>query len=83
MNDQPKLIAGTDYVINSNGDLVFTAAYLLKRGYCCQSGCLNCPYAYSCTVDPNVPSEYNDAWESFKSDDEEILDDEKDDEKDD
>lgn len=24
--------------------LVFTAAYLLKRGYCCNSGCRHCPY---------------------------------------
>jgi hypothetical protein len=24
--------------------LVFTAAYLLKRGSCCGSGCRHCPY---------------------------------------
>jgi hypothetical protein len=24
--------------------LVFTAAYLLKRGYCCNSNCRHCPY---------------------------------------
>ena len=24
--------------------LVFTAAYHLKRGYCCNSDCRNCPY---------------------------------------
>lgn len=24
--------------------LVFTAAYQLKRGYCCNSGCRHCPY---------------------------------------
>ena len=24
--------------------LVFTAAYHLKRGYCCFSGCRHCPY---------------------------------------
>jgi hypothetical protein len=24
--------------------LVFTAAFLLKRGYCCESGCRHCPY---------------------------------------
>jgi hypothetical protein len=27
-----------------NGLLVFTAAYHLKRGYCCNSGCRHCPY---------------------------------------
>jgi Family of unknown function (DUF5522) len=24
--------------------MVFTAAYLLKRGVCCGSGCRHCPY---------------------------------------
>lgn len=24
--------------------MVFTAQYLLKRGYCCGSGCRHCPY---------------------------------------
>jgi hypothetical protein len=27
-----------------NGLLVFTAAYHLKRGYCCGNGCRHCPY---------------------------------------
>lgn len=34
---------GIDYYIE-NGLYVFTAAYLLKRGYCCGSGCRHCPY---------------------------------------
>ncbi len=38
------LIEGEDYYFNENGLMVFTAAYLLKRGYCCGNGCLNCPY---------------------------------------
>jgi hypothetical protein len=25
-------------------NFVFTAAYHLKRGYCCESGCRHCPY---------------------------------------
>ncbi|NUQ30423.1 MAG: hypothetical protein HOQ35_18160 [Acidobacteriaceae bacterium] len=24
--------------------LVFTAQYLLRRGYCCNNGCRHCPY---------------------------------------
>jgi hypothetical protein len=32
---------------------------------------VNCPYGYSDKVDPNVPAEYNDAWETFEYDDEE------------
>ena len=27
-----------------NGLIVFTEAYLLKRGYCCKFGCRHCPY---------------------------------------
>jgi Family of unknown function (DUF5522) len=30
-----------------NGYLVFTAAYHLKRGSCCGSGCRHCPYGNS------------------------------------
>lgn len=32
-----------DYIIIS-GKWIFTKEYLLKRGYCCYNGCLNCPY---------------------------------------
>jgi len=32
-----------DYVVE-NGAIVFTASYLKRRGYCCDSGCRNCPY---------------------------------------
>ena len=34
---------GIDYYLE-NGLLVFTAAFLRKRGYCCESGCRHCPY---------------------------------------
>jgi len=30
-----------------NGLVVFTAAFLLKRGYCCKRGCRHCPYPKS------------------------------------
>jgi len=39
------LVEGADYYIE-NGLYVFTAQYLLKRGYCCQSGCRHCPYGF-------------------------------------
>jgi hypothetical protein len=32
-----------DYYME-NGLMVFTAAYLLARGYCCGNGCRHCPY---------------------------------------
>ncbi|MFM1744938.1 MAG: hypothetical protein RLZZ630_875 [Bacteroidota bacterium] len=33
-----------DYYMTPEGYLVFTEKYHLKRGYCCQSGCLHCPW---------------------------------------
>ena len=34
---------GLDYYLE-NGLFVFTATFLRKRGYCCESGCRHCPY---------------------------------------
>ena len=39
-------VEGEDYYFNEAGLLVFTREYHLKRGYCCNSGCLHCPYGY-------------------------------------
>jgi hypothetical protein len=33
-----------DYYFDANGLMVFTAAYHLRRGYCCGSACRHCPY---------------------------------------
>jgi hypothetical protein len=40
---QPSALAPEDYYFEGPY-LVFTAAYHLKRGYCCGSGCRHCPY---------------------------------------
>ncbi|MBI4603456.1 MAG: hypothetical protein HY721_16010 [Planctomycetes bacterium] len=37
------LVEGLDFYVE-DGVLVFTAAYLLRRGLCCGNGCRNCPY---------------------------------------
>ncbi|MDQ3393526.1 MAG: DUF5522 domain-containing protein [Bacteroidota bacterium] len=42
--DAVKLQEGEDYYFNEEGLMVFTSAYLLKRGYCCKNKCRNCPY---------------------------------------
>ena len=39
------LVEGVDYYFE-DGLMVFTRAYHLKRGYCCQSGCRHCPYGF-------------------------------------
>ena len=33
-----------DFYLSPEGYRVFTAQFLLKRGYCCQSNCKHCPY---------------------------------------
>jgi hypothetical protein len=39
------LEAGADtYVDPPSGLTVLTAAYLARRGFCCDSGCRHCPY---------------------------------------
>jgi hypothetical protein len=43
-----ELVEGIDYYME-NGFLVFTAIYLQRRGYCCQSGCRHCPYGFKRT----------------------------------
>lgn len=42
---EPELQEGLDYYIE-NGLFVFTEVFLLRRGYCCESGCRHCPYQY-------------------------------------
>ena len=33
-----------DYYINEDGKVVFTEAFHLKRGHCCDNDCKHCPY---------------------------------------
>lgn len=37
------LVEGEDYTLENN-KMVLTKEFLLKRGYCCNSKCRNCPY---------------------------------------
>ena len=49
---------GKDYLIDENGNLVFTQDFLAARGDCCESGCKNCPYGFhDRKLDPSIPSE--------------------------
>ena len=40
-----------DYYIGSEGYIVFTEKYHLKRGFCCKSGCKHCHYGYDIKTD--------------------------------
>ncbi|MEZ4441549.1 MAG: DUF5522 domain-containing protein [Polyangiaceae bacterium] len=39
----PRLKLGQDYYLEE-GKMVLLPSYLLRRGYCCNSGCRHCPY---------------------------------------
>ncbi len=43
MGKPQRLVEGVDYYMEG-AYLVFTRHYLLRRGYCCNSGCRHCPY---------------------------------------
>lgn len=43
---------GTDFYYNEQGLVVLTSTYHLKRGVCCGSGCLHCPYDYENVNEP-------------------------------
>jgi hypothetical protein len=42
---QPELLLGRDYYLEGT-KMVFTADFLRRRGYCCESGCRHCPYGF-------------------------------------
>jgi len=40
---ESSLAEGEDYYFEGAA-MVFTAKFLLRRGYCCESGCRHCPF---------------------------------------
>jgi hypothetical protein len=40
-----ELVEGRDFY-REGPYIVFTAAFLLRRGFCCHSGCRHCPYGF-------------------------------------
>ena len=47
-----ELIENEDFYCNEEGNMVFTAKYLLKKGECCGNGCRHCPYNYINVSEP-------------------------------
>ncbi len=47
-----RLIEGEDFYYNDEGFIVFTAAYHLKKGFCCGNGCRHCPYQFENVPEP-------------------------------
>jgi len=60
-SSQRALQENIDYTINKNGNMVFTAEFLLSRGFCCQSGCQNCPYG----IHDSIPTKKKEIGSSF------------------
>ncbi len=57
-----ELIEGIDYYLE-NGFVVFTSIYLLRRGFCCRSGCRHCPYGF--VREDEAPSTRTDVEDRF------------------
>lgn len=53
-NERPSLVEGLDFY-REGAYVVFTAAYHLRRGYCCESGCRHCPYG-----EESSPAEFHE-----------------------
>ena len=51
-----ELVEGEDYYCEGPF-MVFTEAYLRRRGYCCESGCRHCPWGYSRERRTDVPDD--------------------------
>jgi Family of unknown function (DUF5522) len=49
-----KPVEGEDYYFEGRF-MVFTEAFLRKRGYCCESGCRHCPYGFEKDRRGDVP----------------------------
>jgi len=60
------LFEDDEFVVNNEGLFVFTAEYLLKRGYCCGNGCLNCPFDYKNVVNLERKKQLIEAMEIRK-----------------
>lgn len=43
---------GLDFYYNRDGLVVLTSTYHLKRGKCCGTGCVHCPYDYENVSEP-------------------------------
>ncbi len=48
---------GVDFYYNDEGLMVLTEKYLLKRGHCCHSDCVHCPYKEDEKGDASIPFE--------------------------
>jgi len=43
--NKPSLVEDEDFY-REGAAMIFTARFLLRRGYCCHNGCRHCPYEF-------------------------------------
>jgi len=55
-----KLVEGEDFY-REGAFVVFTAAYHLRRGRCCESGCRHCPFGFTAKEGREVENTGNEA----------------------
>lgn len=41
---EAKAVLADDYYFDATGLMVFSSAYLSRRGFCCENDCRHCPY---------------------------------------
>jgi hypothetical protein len=46
------LVPGEHFYFSPEGLMIFTRKYHLERGYCCGSGCRECPFDYESVPEP-------------------------------
>lgn len=64
-----------DFYINEDGNTVFTKEFHLRRGYCCESGCLHCPFGFNEKSDESsdIPHELRRADQTRDISDEDLA----------
>ncbi len=50
MNCKQKGMADEDFYLDAKGNIVLTAFYHEKRGYCCKKWCQHCPWRIGETI---------------------------------
>lgn len=62
IHDSASQRGDSSYIDPSSGLLVMTAAYHLRRGFCCGAGCRHCPYPPDVQAEAGRPTDAA-SWE--------------------
>jgi hypothetical protein len=65
--NQQEFIEGKDYYFNEEGFMVLTEFFLKERGYCCDMGCLHCPYKRNTTQEKELKDIFKPPEDDIKN----------------